>query len=553
MAAEQTATPSRLISVACRHSDLVAYTAAAVIGLVFVAWLFPVSRLFPTHAYEQAFTGDSAALVIGQRYFTADVWRWPLLVSPHLAAPHGTNIALTDSIPLAALMLKILRAWLPQGAYVLDLWTAFVCAVQPVAAVFALRSAGERRLVPALASAVIAISLPTFLVRMPCHPSLASHFLLLLSIGLYYRLLTQSYRQWLPAAAVLLLGSLLIQPYLLVMAAAVLFAAPLTLCLRGSPRWWGTALAIGLTCLPTVIAFLALGYGGTKAPPDFGMFSMNLVAPVRPQLSVLIPTAVLDATGGQAIEGYQYLGAGLLLLCAIAATLVLGAERSRLRPSGLVVVGLVMALFALSGKIYAGHILLLDIGPVPGLIRQFHASGRFFWPAAYALIIWSVSTLGRSIPSKWLMPVLASTALLQFADAAAVRRGVWAYERTVEPWTAPRATLLPAMQAATRLTIWPTALCGASVMPDSPFMQILLLASQTALPTNTMYVAHVQQTAPCDEATALAAPLRPGELLIILPPAGEQHIPLVPGYPQTCRKRPPLTLCASSPDLLEHL
>ncbi len=530
------------------------YFVAFAMGLWLVAYLFPLARLFPAHPYDQAFVGDQAAMVVGQRYFVADAWRWPLLTVPRLAAPRGTNIALTDSIPLAALLLKAMRAWPPPGAYVVDLWFAFACALQPLAAVFALRSAGERRLGPAAAAAAIAISLPTFLIRLLYHPALASHFLLLTGIGLYYRLLSPSCRACWLACPALLLVALLIHPYLLVMTACVLFAAPLTLCLRGDCRWQREALAVSLACVPATVAGIALGYGGTEPPALFGIFSMNLVAPVRPVLSHLWPVTSLDATGGQVIEGHQYLGSGLLLVAIAAAILEVWRPRRALpRPSGLAIVCTGMAMFALSNRVYAGHILLADIEPVPGLVRQFHASGRFFWPAAYAMVIWAVAKVARPLPRRWLIPVLGSAALLQFADAADLRWGMWAHEHTAEPWTAPRAALLPALRAATALRLWPTVECGADIVSTSPFMQVLLLASQTALPTNTMYQARTSQAVSCDEAAALGSPLLQGELLVVLPPAHEEHIPLVPGYPQTCRRRAPFTLCASSPHLLDGL
>ena len=115
------------------------------------------------------------------------------------------------------------------------------------------------------------------------------------------------------------------------------------------------------------------------------------------------------------------------------------------------------------------------------------------------------------------------------------------------------ASYLGASLMGLGLVAWPTLQCGASIMPGSPFLQVMLLASQYALPTDTMYAAHLQQNALCDEAAALSAPLPAGELLVIMPPAGETHIPQVSGYPQSCRRRATLTLCAGSPTLLSQL
>lgn len=137
-----------------------AYLLALAIGCAFVAWLFPASRLFPAHPLGLAFSGDEAQHVIGQRYFIRDAWRWPLLAVRRLNAPEGVNIAYTDSIPLLALTLKLARGWLPDGFTLTEGWIAVAYALQPLAAVFALRSAGEERLVPTLAVAAISLSMP---------------------------------------------------------------------------------------------------------------------------------------------------------------------------------------------------------------------------------------------------------------------------------------------------------------------------------------------------------------------------------------------------------
>ena len=49
------------------------------------------------------------------------------------------------------------------------------------------RSAAERRLLPNLAVALIAASIPTLLLR-HFHPALCSHFLILIALGLYFRI-----------------------------------------------------------------------------------------------------------------------------------------------------------------------------------------------------------------------------------------------------------------------------------------------------------------------------------------------------------------------------
>ncbi len=146
---------------------------------------FPSTGSSRTDTLIYPVRGDIAVHIIGQRYYVGDSWRWPLLVAKPLVAPDGTNIAFTDSIPLIAVPMKIFRAFLPPGFHSIFLWLALCWIVQPLAVVFALRSTGERRLLPSIAAAIFGVSVPTFIARAG-HSALCSHFLILLAIGLYF-------------------------------------------------------------------------------------------------------------------------------------------------------------------------------------------------------------------------------------------------------------------------------------------------------------------------------------------------------------------------------
>ena len=117
-----------------------------VAGLAFAA--FPVSFLIGTDSFWSRPAGDTAEHIIGGRYFIADAWRFPLLFVPRLGVPAGTNIGLTDSIPLAALAAKLGRVlWGWQRPY-LPVWILFCWIAQGVAGVVSLYVLQVRRVAP---------------------------------------------------------------------------------------------------------------------------------------------------------------------------------------------------------------------------------------------------------------------------------------------------------------------------------------------------------------------------------------------------------------------
>ena len=145
-----------------RRTAVVTYLLALLMGLAITAYMFPRRAIFATDIrIRPVFGMDAAMNVVGQRYFTKDSWRWPLFLTKTLVTPEGTNVAYTDGVPLIELVVKLFRHFLPPDFHSVYLWLAICWIAQPMAAVFALRSAGERRLLPNLAVALIAISMPT--------------------------------------------------------------------------------------------------------------------------------------------------------------------------------------------------------------------------------------------------------------------------------------------------------------------------------------------------------------------------------------------------------
>jgi hypothetical protein len=518
------------------------YPVALAVGVLFAASIFPWHLLWPAMPLDRPVLGDEAVMVVGQRYFLAAPWQWPPLTVMRLGAPEGTNIGLTDSIPLAMLVAKLFRAWLPPGFFMTAAWAALAWALQPAAAIFALRSAGERRALPMLAVAVLAISMPTFLGRFG-HMALCTHAAILVALGLYLRLVAGACRWPWVFGSLLLLCSLLIHPYILAMTAGVLAATPLTLLLRRDRRWLRATIWLGCTIAAVAGIAIALGYGGTELPYGFGVYSMNLLAPFLPGHSSFFRDVTIDATGGQFIEGFQYLGAGMLALLLVTAIPAVWG-RGRLpwgRHAGLLLVVLGMALFALSNRVFLGHRLLVDIQGIPAAVMQFRATGRFFWPFAYTAMVAAVLVAARAFPRRFAVTALVLAAGLQFGEAGSQRRGVHYAFAVANQWKLDEPRLAPLFAAHDRLTLWPTFGCGASVGDDAT-IQVMLLASRTTMQTNTMFSARDRANATCDPTAVLTSPVQPGELRVIQRPG---DVWLVPDAARLCHRSGAMLLCSA--------
>jgi hypothetical protein len=545
--------PAFWIAVPPRVLRVLGYLFALATGIGFVLSLFPHDLLLSGAVPDARLSGDVAQHVIGQRAFFADRWHWPLLKTTLLDWPAGVNIAMVDGNPLIALPLKLFSPILPPGFSVVQLWLALAYMLQPVAAVFALRSAGETRFFPAVAVALFAISMPTFLFR-HSHSALSSHFILLAALGSYFRT-TRHLRGGGLLPPVLLPISFLIHPYLAFMTGATLLAAPTTLALRGDRMCIRAMINLCLGGLLTVALAIILGYAAANPTGGFGVASMNALSPVYPTYSFILGSGLtfLDATGAQ-YEGYQYLGLGLLsllLVCLVAVSLSTRTLFLR-RHVGFYLACLGLTAFALSNVIYVGYTKIVDIEPIPSVLFQVRASGRLFWPVTYFLMIGSIAAVARVIPMPFASAVLLAAAWLQMHDVRDMNRTIKRDLRATSVFPVDAARLDTLLLAHSNLTILPTFGCGADATAPV-FSQLLLASSRLRVPANTMYVARFAHQPVCRDAETAQQPLRPGELRVFLPSAVKAGPWSVPDGSEACRMLETISVCTLQRSLLSGL
>lgn len=496
----------------------IAYFSALIMAVGMILHLYPMSFLAGYGAYFQG--GDAASNVAGWLFFREDDWHFPLLHSTRLNTPEGTSIAFTDSIPLLALLLKPLHSWLPEGFHYFGMWHAFCYLLQAGAAVFLLRSLNVRHLPGALLAAAFALTWPALTHRMG-HTALMTHGVLLVALGLYFRGLnsaTWSMKRTGTAFIALSCAALLIHPYLLAM------VYPLFIAFLAS-QWLSCRLSIKQALLwaayslaTLLVLMYAGGYlvGERAAAEGFGIYSINLTGPFCG--GMLCEEA--NATGGQG-EGYNYFGAGALLLILIAlVTHGRGLLRAAPRHLPLLLVLIGFALYAVSNRIYFGQHALLEI-PLPSSLESilgvFRVSGRFFWPVGYCLLFVSLAVLLRR-PGVIMLVIMLAALLLQWQDTRELREQVQSQARLpdnldLDPWR-------PALAGLDGIDIYPAY--GCSDTPPDDHLRYQYIAASLGLTINSAYSARSSRD--CARKHAFAhAPAEPGRLYV---KAGFQRNPL---------------------------
>jgi hypothetical protein len=475
------------------------------LGLAAALLIVPLDYLDGSAPRLQSPEGDLRQHLVALRAYLAEGWHWPLLQVERLHSPEGANLIYADVIPGLALLAKLWQSLTGQAVNYFGAWIFASFLLQPVAAGFLLRSLGVHRPLPLLAGCLLILALPVFLQRVD-HPVLQAHWLLLLALGLALGTARGSEPRrslgWLAVLTVLLL---FVNAYLYAMAAVLLAGATAEALRRGALGWRAAAAWTAAWLALSGALLWLLGYlAGAADGWGYGYYSMNLLSPILPQRSSLLPHYaewvlggspghvsgdVVDATGYQAYEGYNYLGLGALLLLPLAVALGWRRLWPALRHQPFVIAAAVaLGVFALSNVVWFGYGRLVVLPEPPEILQQFRSTGRFFWPLAYLLLAGGTALLAAARPRAALL-LLPLVALVQLADmqlmaTRAHDRMRTAYEPMLppEPWHA-----LIAQHALVR--VYPSYECLG--YRQRLLMEVVSLAVDAGRPVSVMYLSRL--------------------------------------------------------------
>lgn len=474
-------------------------------ALALYAWMFGGFALVKSSApFWSMPKGDMAIMTAGYEAFVGQPWSWPWTVVSGLSA-RPVSIVFTDSIPWLAILLKAIG--LGGAVNVLGLFLLVSYVLQACSMALLLKALDVRAPVPLTFGCLLALAYPAWIARQFGHVALSGHWLIVLALALS----VHSARKGLSAGVVagffaLTVLAVGVHAYHLIPIGAAFGAALIAELLQG--RWaslWRGAFGVLAIGVGVAASAIALGYGAgagsTGGADALGFYSMNVAAPFWPQASTLAGHrwdgqwygGVLDATGGQGFEGYQYLGAGVLLLI-FAMTLDLGLRRSNWldagairRWSGLLAAAMALTLWAIGWEVYAGAARIVSLprpsGAVAEIIGGFRAHGRFFWACGYLLLAVSVAWAAR-LPRRIGLPLLAVVFVLQVIDTSALRTGVRS------TFSRPDERVLSEADAelirGRPLVFYPTFHCSPSLRDLRALNQLHLMAIRSGAGSNTI-------------------------------------------------------------------
>lgn len=384
---------------------------------------FPGGFFSGTSPYWLMETQDITAYVAGFMAFFQEPWHWPLLRIESINWPEGTLATFVDAIPLYALLLKLfLPASIgPFNPY--GYWIGLCLLLQAIGAWWVLREAQVKSWTGLLALTCLLLTLPIMQHRLG-HVSLFSQWILVFGFALTLRSERMGHASaWWSALAI---AALFINIYLAAMTGLLYLVDLWRHRFKPSFHHWVIWPAITIALAGILLAFTMLPMPGHHTAQDegFGIYSMNLLAPITGSRFFTLTTPTISDP--QAVEGFNYLGLGVLTMLAYLWGTHFSLQKTS-HPSPPVLSNprafwglmILLTLYALSNRVSFGNTQILE-WVLPDQARlitgPLRASGRFFWPVVYFATIFGVIVAARRLKKAPFLLLMLVVTTLQVAD-----------------------------------------------------------------------------------------------------------------------------------------
>ncbi len=400
-----------------------------------------------------------------------------------LNSPEGVPVLYTDSNPLVTLAAKPFASFLPDDAQLFGAFTLLNLILQAVFAWLLLRRYAPGPL--ALWTGVVLLAFPPTLFNRYLHVNLMAHWTILAALFLYLHNRPGARLRW---WALLITVTALIHSYLLIMVGAIWASKIGQRFFEGSARTRIVLVGEGVVVL-ALVALLArwMGVGSQVSSEMFGYFSMELDALWNPGLdhfTNLLPAH--ESSPGRGFEGFQYLGAGGLLLIATALLVC------RLFPAREDEAEARRTLRALLPALILMATLAIISFPLPATIRAVldpvRGSGRLFWPVGYVLVFMAVLSVYR-LPSGRAGRLLVALIALQIIDLSGMAYAIRAQSREAERYQLYVRTLDPRWDQVVRDARTIAFMPGDVTRDLGLFQEIAWRAVKVGRPVTSVYAA----------------------------------------------------------------
>lgn len=436
------------------------------------------------------------------------------LMSSRMSHPIEMNFALFDPMPIFLLTIGKLSPLLPDKTQYFGVYFLACLILQGILGYLILKkiilfskSTSSQIEIYCVIGSIFFILAPYTIYRFQQHTALASHWIILLSIWVSLSTRSSQLMPWLFLNCAVVFLATGINPYLTLLvlisqSCIVFFDLRKTSVIQIGYR-------LAALSVITVAGFKLFGFLSASGVRDFGygLFSMNMLGPFSSNgWATLLPINLPDPTEGQAWEGFNYQGLGILLLLGISMYLVV-----RLKPTekhsfffpyqAALLIVLISYLLALSTTLTFSSIVFKPYVPsiIDHILSAFRASGRLFWVGGYWLIIIGIVTLSLYLNVKRATYVLSALLAIQIVDVSGVGLAIRHKITTTQRTAIPAESVSLASEKFDALIVLPPWQCNTEKTAGggNNYEYLGFFAADQKISTNNFYAARVlpEQTA----------------------------------------------------------
>lgn len=370
--------------------------------------------IYGAHVLNPLYTGwlldgkDLTQHYLGWQAYRIGKWNFPIGLTDVLAYPDKTSIIFTDSIPLLAVIFKILSPLLPRDFQYFGIWGIMCFILQGCLAgrIFKLYTKNK---ITIISSSLLVVISPVMLFRMFTHTSLAGQWILLFAIYplFSYKNNYKDNNHIYGYIALLAFLATSIHLYFVLMCGIISIGICLLDFFNNKKISKSILLLIIYTFVAAATTWIWGGFSSAGAQYSYGGlggFSMNLNSLFNPQgwSSIFQDLTLYTITQ---YEGFGYLGAGAIALLFLSILFITDEfdlktfiKRYWKELISAIAIVLIITFIALSpAATFNGTLLYALMLPdsIYKLWGVFRASGRIVMVIVYVLIVSAVVILTK--------------------------------------------------------------------------------------------------------------------------------------------------------------
>lgn len=383
-----------------KRKNIAIYMLVAALAAVVFCCIYGVNILNPGYTDWLVTGGDLSQHYLGWVAYRYSSWHFPIGLTDRLAYPACTSVIFTDSIPLLAVVFKILSPVLPENFQYFGFWGITCFVLQGIFSVRIIKRVTENRTAIVLGS-LLTMIMPTVFFRLYGHEALAGQWLIVFALDLLfsYEIYEENHKKLYITVAITAALAVSIHMYFLVMCGIIVLAYCVEDIIQKKNVKQTILILLEYCFVAIAIIFLLGGFVATGSSYELGglgAFSMNLNSLFNPfnQSAILKELPLYtDAQG----EGFGYLGAGVIVLgIAVLVSLIFEIDRvkslvksNKRIIGGLLCTGVLITIIACQTEVTFGARLLYKFS-LPAILEKlwgiFRASGRMVMVLDYVIV-----------------------------------------------------------------------------------------------------------------------------------------------------------------------